>query len=102
MSGSQSAAEQIHYSVVARLNFPAEKKMFEKYALAILRWRQYAGPADTWSSAAVSTILFGCQRWMETNGLTSDKATREQILAIKHELDAWVDRRTTDAGVPQV
>lgn len=67
--------------------------MSEKYASAILRWRQYAGPADTWSRAAVSTILFGCQRWIEKTGPTSDQDTREQVLTVKDELEAWVAER---------
>ena len=72
--------------------------MSERYASAVLRWRQYAGPADTWSSAAVSTILFGCERWIEKNGSTADQATREQVLTIKEELEAWVAER---AAAPQ-
>lgn len=72
--------------------------MSEKYVSAILHWRQYAGPADTWSGAAVSTILFGCNRWMEMNSSAADEATREQVLAIKDELEAWVvERRRAEA-----
>ena len=74
--------------------------MSEKYASAILRWRQYAGSADTWSRAAVSTILFGCQRWMEKNGPTADHVTREQILTIQSELEAWLAERGGKAPPP--
>lgn len=71
-------------------------KMSEKYAPAILHWRQYAGPSETWPSATVSTMLFACERWMKA--ATQDQATREQVLAIKAELDAWVADR--DAPKP--
>lgn len=74
--------------------------MSEKYASAILRWRQYAGPADTWPSAAVSTILFGCQRWLEKNGTTAAQATREQVLTIQDELEAWLAERGGKAPPP--
>lgn len=67
--------------------------MSEKYASAILRWRQYAGPSQTWSSATVSTMQFAYERWMETNA--KDEGTREQLLAIKAELDAYVADRNT-------
>lgn len=74
--------------------------MSEKYASAILRWRQYAGPANTWSSAAVSTILFGCERWTERNGSTADQVTREQVLTIQAELEAWLAERRAESFPP--
>lgn len=74
--------------------------MSEKYLSAILRWRQYAGPVDTWNTAAVSTILFGCQRWIEIEGSTADQATREQVLAIQSELEAWTGEWNRDGPKP--
>jgi hypothetical protein len=71
--------------------------MSEKYASAILHWRQYAGSADTWSSAAVSTILFGCERWIEKNGPNADQVTRERVVTIKDELEAWLAERGAEA-----
>ena len=70
--------------------------MSEKYAAAILRWRQYAGPTTTWTGAAVSTILFGCQRWIELNSTTADEATREHVLAIQDELEVWIAQQAAD------
>lgn len=76
--------------------------MSEKYAPAILRWRQYAGHVDTWPSATVSTMLFGCQRWVELHSLSADEATREQVLSVKTELEVWVAQRSAALPSPGI
>lgn len=65
---------------------------------AILRWwqhleRQPGGLAAFEQSHTVSTMLFGCHRWLSTNGKDASEEERRSIEAIRAELEDWMIQR---------
>lgn len=68
------------------------------HAPAILRWREYVaklyGGLDAFDqSSTISTMLFGCDRWLEEYGASEQDDTRERIKTIRAELEAWMGQR---------
>ena len=68
------------------------------HASAILRWRetvdkQDGGLAGFQEAATISTMLFGCNRWLETQSGTAAADEMSAIEDIKSELEAWLRQR---------
>jgi hypothetical protein len=71
--------------------------MPKHFASAIIRWRdhldsQTGGLGGFDQSYTVSTMLFGCHRYLEAHG-TEVSPEKERIDAIKAELEAWMAER---------
>ena len=73
--------------------------MKKDYAPAILHWREYVtkvyGGLDAFEqSSTISTMLFGCDRWLEQYGEDQQyDDTRVRIEVIRSELEAWMQQR---------
>jgi hypothetical protein len=68
------------------------------HAPAIIRWReqldrQPGGLAAFEQSSTVSTILFGCHRWLDTHAQAASEEERSQIESIVAELEEWMRQR---------
>ncbi len=67
------------------------------HAPAILQWwahvQKNGGLAATERSATVSTMLFGCYRWLELQDDISSPPHAAQIEFIKNELENWMSAR---------
>jgi hypothetical protein len=67
------------------------------HASAILRWWDHVekdgGLATIEQSATVSTMLFGCHRWLEAYGDQSAASEVSEIRRIRDELENWMSVR---------
>lgn len=73
------------------------------HASAIIHWRseveKNGGMSHFEQSATVTTMLFGCHRWLEFHAATADHDVVRSIEAIKNELEQWLaDRGQRYAG----
>lgn len=73
------------------------------HASAIIRWRseveKNGGISQFEQSATVTTMLFGCHRWLESQAATADHNVVRSIEVIKGELEQWLaDRGLRYAG----
>ena len=67
-------------------------------AAAIISWREHleqhgGGLASYEQSFTVSTMLFGCHRWLDRHGVDAPPAQAERIAEIRHELEDWMVQR---------
>lgn len=65
---------------------------------AIRRWRQQVSDLPGGLEAfeqpqTVSTMLFGCYRWLESGGAELRSEEKSEIEAIVVELEEWMSRR---------
>ena len=72
--------------------------MIDPYFSAIVRWREQldqmgGGLAAFEQSATVSTMLFGCRRWIETKAGVAAAGDVERIQHIRDELEHWLEKR---------
>lgn len=67
------------------------------YPAAIRAWweqvQRDGGIAEFGQSATVSTMLFGCHRWLESNPDQSAGTEMSEILDIKDQLEDWMRLR---------
>lgn len=71
--------------------------MPQNFASAIIRWRDHldsrpGGLSAFDQSYTVSTMLFGCHRYLEAHGAHATPE-KDRIEAIKGELEAWMRER---------
>jgi hypothetical protein len=68
--------------------------MATNYLLGIFHWRDHAGDLDgpQHAAAGVRTLLWGCQRWLDTNPDAADTEEGRRLATIKAELQDWLDR----------
>ena len=72
--------------------------MAKDYSRAILNWRENVtkihGGLDAFDqSPTISTMLFGCNRWLEEHEEDQHDDIRRRIVDIKSELEAWKRQR---------
>jgi hypothetical protein len=63
--------------------------MTKDHSAAILHWRRYADLV-TAQRATVTTMLFGCERWLDQYPREWETTVGYQIRQIKAELEAWL------------
>lgn len=62
--------------------------MTPNYLLAIFHWRDHAGDLDgSHSPAGLSTLLYGCEKWLELNPTAVDTDDGRRLMMIKLELE---------------
>lgn len=67
--------------------------MTPNYLLAIFHWRDHAGDLDDpQSSGSLSTLLYGCERWLEHNAAAIDTDDGRRLIMIKQELEDLLGR----------
>lgn len=67
--------------------------MAPNYLLAIFHWRDHAGDLDDpQSSGSLSTLLYGCERWLELNEAALDTDDGRRLMMIKRELEDLLER----------
>ena len=67
--------------------------MAPNYLLAIFHWRNHAGDLDDQqSSGSLSTLLYGCERWLELNVGSIDTDDGRRLIMIKRELEYLLER----------
>lgn len=73
---------------------------------AIVRWREQLdalGPGlESFDQAAtVSTMLFGCQTWLEHHAATASVPDVGRIQRIKTELELWLTKHYARGSAPR-
>ncbi|MFD2648827.1 hypothetical protein ACFSX5_13635 [Devosia albogilva] len=67
------------------------------HAAAILRWWEQVeanGGVDSVDQiATVSTMLFGCHRWLEVYAEEASPSETSRIIQIRDELEGWLSKR---------
>ena len=67
--------------------------MAPNYLLGIFHWRDHAGDLDgPHPPANISTLLYGCERWLELNPTAVATDDGRRLLMIKRELEDYLDR----------
>ena len=65
------------------------------YALAIRHWWEHVekqgGMSTVTQPATVSTMLFACRRWLDTQADRAEAEEVEQMKKIESSLEAWME-----------
>lgn len=74
--------------------------MTTDYLLGIFNWRDHAGDLDgpQHSIAGFRTLLWGCERWMESQPDAAETDDGRRLLMIKAELEEWIQRYDHSGG----
>lgn len=67
--------------------------MSTDYAAAVIHWRRHLHDIDQVSSATVSSMLFACHRWIESNPDGAESVEGRSVLDVKIELELWLSSR---------
>ena len=64
------------------------------YLVGIFHWRDHAGDLDDHHpTASLQTLLFGCERWLESNPTALDTDDGRRLVMIKRELEEYLARQ---------